>query len=100
MTTVAIIDDNRLVREALAAMLNQLPDMRVVAVAETEVGIPWEQAPDVVLLDVGLGEEDSLRVAAEVRKAAPGTQIIVMDVIPVNEEIMELVNAGVAGFVL
>lgn len=100
MITVAIIDDNRLVREALAAMLNQLPDMQVVAAAETEGGIPWENAPDVVLLDVGLGEEDSLRVAVEVRKDAPGTKIIVMDVIPVNEEIMELVNAGVAGFVL
>jgi len=100
MITVAIIDDNRLVREALAAMLNQLPDMRVVAAAETEVGIPWTDPPDVVLLDVGLGEEDSLRVATEVRKDAPGTKIIIMDVIPVNEEIMELVNAGVAGFVL
>src|ERR1051325_2155419 len=100
MITVAIIDHNRLVREALASMLNQLADVRVVAVAETDAGIDWGEAPDLVLLDVGLGDEDSLRVAAAVKSEAPGTRIIVMDVIPVNEEILELVNAGVSGFVL
>ncbi len=30
MITVAIVDDNRLVREALTAMLDRLPDLRVV----------------------------------------------------------------------
>jgi DNA-binding NarL/FixJ family response regulator len=100
MITVAIIDDNRLVREALAAMLNQLPDMQVVAEAVTDDGIPWDNAPQVVLLDAGLGDEDSARVAAEVKTRAPDTKIIVMDVMPLSEDIVELVNAGVSGFVL
>jgi len=41
-----------------------------------------------------------LRVAAALRKEAPDARIIVMDLIPVNEEIVEFVNAGVSGFVL
>jgi len=75
------------------------------------VGVPLAQAfadsaslaatkPDVLLLDVGLRDQDSLRVAATLRQENPDAKIIVMDLLPVNEEIREFVNAGVSGFVL
>jgi DNA-binding NarL/FixJ family response regulator len=99
-TTVVIVDDNRLVREALAAILAQLPDLHVVAAGSAEPTFIEKTSPDVVLLDVGLGEEDSLRVAAALSKRSPATKIIVMDVIPMNEDIVQFVNAGVSGFVL
>jgi len=98
--TVAIIDDNRLVREALASMLGRLPDFQVLAAAAASPAFLRESAPHVVLLDVGLGEEDSLKVAASIREAAPTAKVVMMDLIPVNGEIIEFVNAGVCGFVL
>jgi DNA-binding NarL/FixJ family response regulator len=98
--TVAIVDDNRLVREALAAMLDRLPDLRAVAVGVAEPAFMDATKPDVLLLDVGLGDEDSLRVAAALSKEAPDTKIIVMDLIPMHEDIVQFVNAGVSGFVL
>jgi DNA-binding NarL/FixJ family response regulator len=97
---VAIIDDNRLVREALTAMLNRLPDIRVVSSDVADSASLAETQPDVLLLDVGLRDQDSLRVAAALRQENPNAKIIVMDLLPVNEEIMEYVNAGVSGFVL
>lgn len=99
-TTVAIIDDNRLVREALTAMLGRLADILVVSLETAEGASAASEKPQVLLLDVGLRDEDSLRVASNLRKEHPDAGIIVMDVIPVNEEIMEFVNAGVSGFVL
>lgn len=98
--TVAIVDDNRLVREALAAMLNQLPDMRVVTSAAADPAFLAVSKPQVLLLDVGLGDQDSLRVAASLQKEAPDAKIVVMDLMPVNEDIAEFVNAGVYAFVL
>lgn len=98
--TVAIIDDNRLVREALASMLERLADMRVFAAAEADATVLADANPDVLLLDVGLRDQDSLRVAGALMKDIPDAKIIVMDLIPVNEEIMEFVNLGVCGFVL
>jgi two-component system response regulator DesR len=98
--TVAIIDDNRLVREALTAMLGKLPDLRVVASATATTAFLVETSPHVVLLDVGLGDEDSLSVATSIRELAPAAKIVVMDLVPVNGEIVEFVNAGVCGFVL
>lgn len=100
MIAVAIVDDNRLVREALAAMLDRLPDMRVVAVGAADPAFLDEAKPDVLLLDVGLRDEDSLGVAAALTKHAPGAKIILMDLLPINDDIVQFVNAGVCGFVL
>jgi two-component system nitrate/nitrite response regulator NarL len=97
---VAIIEDNRLVREALTAMLNRLPDVRVVSAGGADSPTLAGTRPHVLLLDVGLRDQDSLRVAARLKEENPGARIIVMDVLPVNEEIKEFVNAGVSGFVL
>jgi two-component system NarL family response regulator len=98
--TVAIIDDNRLVREALASMLGRLPDFQVLVAAAASLAFLAESSPHVVLVDVGLGEEDSLKVAASIRDAAPAAKVVMMDLVPVHGEIIEFVNAGVCGFVL
>ena len=98
--TIAIIEDNRLVREALANMLGEVPDMRVVASENASAVFVAEPRPRVILLDVGLGDEDSLGVAAALCERAPDAKVIVMDLLPASEEIAEFVNAGVSGFVL
>ena len=100
MITVAIVDDNRLVREALAAMLGRLPDVQIVAAASANADVLDGEAPDVLLLDAGLGDEDSLNVAASIAKRRSGTKVVIMDLMPTNEDIVQFVNAGVAGFVL
>jgi DNA-binding NarL/FixJ family response regulator len=98
--TVAIIDDNRVLREALAVLLNRLPDVTVVASGEVDFSFLADTKPHVLLLDVGLRDHDSLRATIALRKENPDARIIVMDLFPVHEEIREFVNAGVAGFVL
>jgi len=99
-TRVAIIDDNRLVREALVAMLNKLPGLHVAAAPSADAGFLTATNPDVLLLDVGLNDDDPMIVAAAIKKAIPDVKIIVMDLVPVNEDIADFVNAGVSGFVL
>jgi DNA-binding NarL/FixJ family response regulator len=98
--TVAIVDDNLLVREGLAAMLNQLPDMKALTSPTANGAFMAETKPGVLLLDVGLGDQDSLRLAAGLTRDFPDAGIIVMDLVPVSEDIAEFVNAGVSAFVL
>jgi DNA-binding NarL/FixJ family response regulator len=102
MVSVALIEDNRLVREGITALLNQLPDVRVVASRgggqDTE---PLRKVnPRVVLLDLGLRGGDSLRVAQHVKSDLPDSKVIVMDLLPVHEDIVEFVHAGVSGFIM
>ena len=101
MITVAIIEDNRLVREGMTDMLNHLPDVKVVLAATSLEAEMLKQAmPRVVLLDVGLQDGSSLRLAESVKQELAGSHVIVMDLLPVHEDIAEFVNAGVAGFIL
>jgi len=101
MITVAIIEDNRLVREGMTDMLNELPDVKVVlASTSLEASMLKKTHPHVVLLDVGLQDKNSLRLAESVRKEMAEARVIVMDLLPVHEEIADFVNAGVAGFIL
>ena len=101
MITVAIIEDNRLVREGMTDMLNELPDVKVVLAATSlESAMLRDTNPRVVLLDVGLQDKNSLRLAETVKKEMADARVIVMDLMPMHEEIAEFVNAGVAGFIL
>lgn len=99
---VLLIEDNRLLREGITAMLNEQPDIK--AVAATGNGDALEKAkrvkPQVVLLDMGLRNRNSLRVAELIKKEYPKAEIVVMDLIPVQSEVVEFVRAGVAGFIL
>jgi DNA-binding NarL/FixJ family response regulator len=99
---VLLIEDNRLLREGITAMLNEQPDIR--AVSATGNGDALEKAkkikPQVVLLDLGLRNQNSLRVAELIKKVYPNAEIVVMDLIPVQAEVVEFVKAGVSGFIL
>jgi DNA-binding NarL/FixJ family response regulator len=54
--SIALIEDNRLVREGIASLLNQLPDLRVVAGEFSDDSSLLKSVnPQVVLLDLGLG---------------------------------------------
>ena len=101
MITVALIEDNRLVREGMTALLTQTADFKLVA-AESSAGFALlkEVRPDVILLDVGLGGDDGLQVADTVMKEHPEAKVIIMDLRPGHEHIVDFVNAGVAGFIL
>lgn len=99
--SVALIEDNRLVREGISALLNQLPDLKVVAwESGAEEALLSEVKPQVVLLDLGLRNGDSLRVAQQVRRDLPDCKVVVLDLLPAHEDIVEFVNAGVAGFIM
>jgi DNA-binding NarL/FixJ family response regulator len=101
MHSVAIIEDNRLVREGMTVMLDALPDVTVVlAHATLEMASFRSARPQVLLLDVGLQEGNSLRFAESVRQEMPEVRVIVMDLMPTHEEIADFVNAGVEGFIL
>ena len=100
---VLLIEDNRLLREGIAAMLNDEPDIKAVASCGTN-GDTFQMAeklkPHVVLLDLGLKNFSSLKIVDLIRKKFPKIQIVVMDIIPANPEVAEYVNAGVSGFIL
>ena len=56
--------------------------------------------PNIVLLDLGLRSQNSLRVVEVVKQDFPLAKIIVMDLAPVQADILQYVKAGANGFIL
>ena len=99
---VFLIEDNRLLRDGLSAMLNA-QGLSVVATARSGEEALREVArvkPQLVLLDSALGDRDSARFVREVRQSFPDIKVIVMGLLPAHEDFVEFIRAGVAGFIL
>ncbi len=100
---VVVIEDNRLVREGLASLLDAQPDFKVVGSAESaKAGLQQIELalPHVVLVDATLGNHSSHRFVETIRKTAPGTRVIVMDLLPAHQDVIEFIKAGASGFIV
>ena len=100
---ILLIEDNRLLREGLTVMLKKQPDMDVVATVgngENILEILRKYKPEVLLLDLGLRDRSSLNLVKIVKKKSPSAKIIVMDLIPMQDDVFKFVQAGVSGFIL
>ena len=97
-----IIEDNKILREGISKMLKPQKDIFIVAAsgksADTILKI-HELKPNVILLDLGLRSLNSLRVVELVKKEFPQAKIIVMDLVPVEADIVQFLNAGASGFI-
>jgi DNA-binding NarL/FixJ family response regulator len=100
--SLVLIDDNRLVREGLAVLLRQQPGFTVLGAADIEEALRKvrEARPDVILLDFGLENHDSLRVAATIHAEVPKAKIVVMGIFALQEDIAAFIRAGASGFLL
>lgn len=98
-----LIEDNRLLRDGLVAMMKDQPDLQIVSASESfddAVLARQKLRPHVVLLDQCLRDQNSLHVAKTIRKKVPEVKVIVMGLTLARADILKFVKAGASGFVL
>jgi len=103
MIRVLIVDDHPVVREGLAAVLEDTKDVRVVgavgsaeeALASVAVGLP-----DVVLLDLELPGMNGVDAIPRLTAAAPRPRVIVLTAYDTEERVLGALKAGAAGYLL
>jgi DNA-binding NarL/FixJ family response regulator len=101
--SILVIEDNRLLRDGIAAILKKQPDMQVAGSAGNGENILLmlnKVKPNIVLLDLGLRNQNSLQIVKLSKEHFPDAKIIVMDLIPLQADVLEFVKAGVSGFIL
>jgi len=98
---VALVDDNRISRDAHVLLLNAEPGVTVISAEATlSIMMLTDEQPDVVLVEVGRSEVLSLKAALTTRTELPSASVVITDVRVHNEDIADYVKAGVAGFIL
>ena len=103
LISVVLIEDNRLLREGLEAMILAQQGFEILASssdAESALRTVREARPDVVLVDFGLEDHDSLMLTATVRAEVPEARVIVMGILPLQEDVATFVQAGASGFIM
>ncbi|QXJ25188.1 response regulator transcription factor [Actinomadura graeca] len=102
--TVLLVDDERLIRAGLAAIINAEDDLAVVGEAEDGAGVAGEVArlrPDVVLMDVRMPRLDGIQATRRILETVPGPpRIIVVTTFENDEYVYDALKAGANGFLL
>jgi two-component system nitrate/nitrite response regulator NarL len=101
-TRVFLIENNRILRDGIKAIINKQADLKIVAASGANHDTLLRARrlkPQVVLIDLGLRNENGLRVVATLTKELPQTKVIGMGLIPSQKDIIEFVQAGAAGFI-
>jgi DNA-binding NarL/FixJ family response regulator len=98
-----VVEDNRILREGLISILKPYSDIKVIdesSKGENTLLKIHQLKPTVILLDLGLRSQNSLNLVEKVKKEFPNAKVIVMDLVPVQADIQQFVEAGASGFVL
>ncbi len=98
-----LIEDNRLLRDGIIAMLKNQRDIEIVlayAGGDDSKIKSQKLKPNLILLDLGLRNRNSLSVIEAAKKNFPKAKVIVMDLAPVQGDINLFVEAGATGFIL
>jgi len=100
---VLSVDDHPLLREGIAAMINDEPDMLLVSQAATGAeGIQQyrEQRPDITLMDLRLPDRSGIDATVAIRSEFPQARIIILTTSEADVEIQRALEAGACGYLL
>lgn len=98
---VVLADDQRLVRESLALMLNILDGLELVGTAadgEEAIAVVAEQRPDVVLMDLGMPRMDGIAATRALAERHPETRVIALTTFADDESVLGALRAGARGY--
>ena len=100
---VLVADDQYLIREGIASLLELEDTLEVVGMATdgrnaTEKAL--ELKPDIILMDVRMPELNGIEATAKIRKALPMCQVVMLTTFDDEEYIVQALLAGACGYLL
>lgn len=103
LVRVLIVDDHEVVRVGLRTLLNRVETIEVVGEASTpEEALEKTRAlqPDLVLLDVRLGDSNGFDACREIQKLERDVKVLVLTSFADDNVIVEAISAGADGYLL
>ncbi len=101
--TVLLVEDHRIVRDGIKAILERHSDFHVIGETESAVDaiqLCKRSAPDVVLMDLSLPGMGGLDATSEILRHCPETKVIVLSMYDDEPTVLGALRVGARGFVL
>ena len=103
MTKIAIVEDNRVIRESLAEFVQADSEFEIVCACGTAAEalklIP-KLKPEIVLMDIQLPDISGIECTVQLKQLLPAVQIIMVTVYEDTERIYKALRAGACGYLL
>jgi DNA-binding NarL/FixJ family response regulator len=102
-TSVLLAEDHALVRAGFRALLQDLPDVQVVAEAadgRRALQLIEQLRPDIVLMDISMPGLNGLEATARVVRDYPETRVIILSMHTAEEYVLQALQAGAAGYLI
>ncbi len=103
MTKIAIVEDNRVIRESLMEFVHADPECRCVcacATAEEALKVIPKHEPEIVLMDIQLPNMSGIDCIAQLKQILPSVHIIMVTVYEDTERIFKALRMGACGYLL
>jgi DNA-binding NarL/FixJ family response regulator len=100
---ILIADDHAVVREGTRQILEQEPDLIVVAEAcdgEEAVRSAGSTKPDVAIIDISMPKVDGIEATKQIKKLYPGIVVLILTAYDDEQFVFSLLEAGAAGYLL
>lgn len=100
---VLIADDHSLVRAGIRLLLEGHPDIEVVGEANGGCEVVEQVTrlePDVVLMDIAMGDLSGMEATAQITERAPRTRVLALTMHDREEYFFAMLQAGALGYVL
>lgn len=100
---VLLADDHKILREGLRVLLQQQPDIEVVAEAESgkeAVRKSLELRPEVVIMDISMKDQNGMDATRELKSNHPEIQVLCLSVHREAHLITSMLEAGASGYLV
>jgi len=100
---VLLVDDHRMMREGLTALLASVPDMEVVGEApdgRTALEVLRKLTPDVVVMDIGMPDLNGVDATHRIRAEHKRVKVIALSTYTDKRYVHHMLEAGASGYVL
>jgi two-component system NarL family response regulator len=100
---VLVADDHSLLRTGVANIINQEPDLEVVAQAVDgldAIAAFTKYRPDVVLMDLRMPQMEGVEAVRRIREIDPHARVVVLTTYDADEDIARALQAGAKAYIL
>jgi len=100
---ILLAEDHTIVRQGLARLLMDQPDIEVVGEAtdgRSAIEKALELKPDVVIMDIAMPFMNGIEAAKRIRKQLPTIKILILSMYSQEHYVHELLEAGISGYLL
>ena len=103
MTTLVVVDDQFLIRDGVAAILDAEEDFAVLGTAADgaeAIGLITTLEPDVALMDIRMPEVDGIEATRRIIESGSATRILILTTFGADDYVLAALRAGASGYLL